>query len=232
MIRPTCAANRNEILGDSDDWQDHGDLRLASSETAFEEITSAIARLLERRHRVLSLGGDHWITHPILHAFAQYYPNLQVLQLDAHPDLYDRFIGSNRSHACTFARVMEEKLASRLVQVGIRTMNPHQRTQADRFGVETVQMRDWHHSNPFPFDGPLYVSLDLDVVDPAFAPGVSHPEPGGFTSRELLALLQGLSVPIVGADIVELNPTRDSGGMTAGLAAKLTKELLGKMLGP
>lgn len=75
----------------------------------------------------------------------------------------------------------------------------------------------------------VYISLDLDVVDPAFAPGVSHHEPGGLTSREILLLIQGLSAPLVGADIVELNPKRDVGGITAMLAAKLTKELLAKM---
>ena len=217
-------------LRDSDDWQDHGDLAITTSETAFAEISTAIAELLERKQRVLSLGGDHWITHPILHAFAQHYPRLNVLQIDAHPDLYDRFAGSSRSHACTFARVMDEKLASRLVQVGIRTMNPHQRAQADRFGVEVVTMQELHRAKPLRFDGPLYISLDLDGVDPAFAPGVSHPEPGGFTSREILSLIQGLSAPLVGADVVELNPKRDVGGITAMLAAKLTKELLAKML--
>jgi arginase len=79
-------------------------------------------------------------------------------------------------------------------------------------------------------NGPLYVSLDLDVLDPAYAPGVSHHEPGGFTTRELIGILQGVTVPIVGADIVELNPKRDPQKITAIAGVKLLKELLALML--
>jgi arginase family enzyme len=153
-----------------------------------------------------------------------------VLQLDAHPDLYDELDGNRYSHACPFARIMEEGLAGRLLQVGVRTSTPHQREQARRFGVEVVEMRDWRPGHPLRFDGPLYVSLDLDCLDPAFAPGVSHYEPGGFSVRELLAIIRDLPVPPVGADIVELNPRRDPEGVTAAVGAKLLKEILARML--
>jgi arginase family enzyme len=153
------------------------------------------------------------------------------LHLDAHPDLYDELEGNRYSHACPFARIMEEDLVVRLVQVGIRTMNPHQRAQAERFGVEVIEMRDWPPGPVFDFDGPVYLSLDLDVLDPAFAPGTSHHEPGGLSTREVLGLVQNLRAPIVGADIVELNPVRDPVGITAMAAAKLMKEVLALMLG-
>ena len=82
----------------------------------------------------------------------------------------------------------------------------------------------------FQFDGPVYLSLDLDVLDPAFAPGINHYEPGGFSTRQLLQLIQSLETNLVGADIVELNPERDVHNITATVAAKLIKELLAKML--
>ena len=80
------------------------------------------------------------------------------------------------------------------------------------------------------FSLPVYLSVDLDGIDPAFAPGVSHHEPGGFTSRDVISIIQSIKGPIIGADIVELNPIRDSQGITAALAAKLCKEILSKML--
>jgi arginase family enzyme len=120
---------------------------------------------------------------------------------------------------------MERGLARRLVQVGIRTLNRHCREQAERFAVEIVEMRDFV-ADRVPIPGaPLYISIDMDGFDPAFAPGVSHHEPGGLSVRDVLAVLRRVSVPIVGADIVEYNPPRDVNGITATLAAKLVKEL-------
>lgn len=217
-------------LSADDRWRDLGDLELSSGRAALEQIERAIARLLDRGLRVLALGGDHAITYPIVRAYAARYGNLNILHLDAHPDLYDEFAGNRYSHACPFARIMEEGLVSRLVQVGVRTINPPQRAQIERFGVETVEMRDWRPALQFAFDGPLYLSLDLDVLDPAFAPGVSHHEPGGLSTRDLLRLIHGLPAQLVGADIVELNPVRDPVGITAAAAAKLLKELLALLI--
>ena len=182
--------------------------------------------------KILTLGGDHSITFPIIKAYHERYPKLEILQIDAHSDLYDEFEGDRYSHACPFARIMESGFAVRLVQVGIRTLNPHQKEQAQRFGVEIHQMKDLNLSAIGTFKNPLYVSLDLDGIDPAFAPGVSHHEPGGLSTRQVIELFQGLDAEIVGADIVEYNPERDFQGMTAYLAAKLMKELLSKMMTP
>jgi arginase family enzyme len=125
---------------------------------------------------------------------------------------------------------MEEGAAARLVQVGIRTLNAHQRQQAERFGVEIVQMSDWTPGRRFRFEGPVYVTFDIDALDPACAPGVSHHEPGGLSVRDVLGVIQSLEGEVVGADIVEYNPLRDVVDMTAAVAAKLTKELLAGML--
>jgi arginase family enzyme len=125
---------------------------------------------------------------------------------------------------------MEEKLADRLIQVGIRAMNTPQREQARRLKVETVEMRSWVDPVHLHLRGPVYLSIDMDVLDPAFAPGVSHPEPGGMSTRQVLEILHRIRVPIVGADIVEFNPDRDLGDITARTAAKLLKEIAGSML--
>jgi arginase len=218
-------------LGAEPRLQDLGDLDLTAGSGAGQQIEAAVAALLACDVHVLCLGGDHAITYPILRAYAARYGPLNILQLDAHPDLYDEFQGNRYSHACPFARIMEERLASRLVQVGIRTMNPHQRAQAERFGVEVIDMRQWRPGLAVGLDGPMYLSLDMDVLDPAFAPGVSHHEPGGLSTRELLHLVHSLRGPIVGADIVEFNPQRDPVGITAKAAAKLLKEIAACMLG-
>jgi arginase family enzyme len=125
---------------------------------------------------------------------------------------------------------MEAGLAKRLVQVGIRTMVRHQREQADRFGVEVVEMRALPAYEKLRSAGPVYVTFDMDVLDPAFAPGVSHREPGGMSVREAIAHLHAIEGEIVGADVVEFNPVRDVSGMTATVAAKVVKEILGKMI--
>jgi arginase family enzyme len=125
---------------------------------------------------------------------------------------------------------MENQLAKRLVQIGIRTLTPHTREQAKKFSVEVIEMKDWKDSITFNFDGPIYISLDLDALDPAFVPGVSHYEPGGFSTRQVISVIHQLKGNIVGADIVELNPSRDYNDMTAMVAAKLFKEILVKML--
>jgi len=134
------------------------------------------------------------------------------------------------SHACPFARIMEERLARRLVQVGIRTMVGHQREQAEKFGVDVIEMRSLPAYDRLKSQGPVYISFDIDVLDPAFAPGISHREPGGMTVREAIAHLHAVEGSIVGVDLVEFNPEQDVAGMTATVAAKMMKEILGKMI--
>jgi len=208
---------------------DVGDLTIVHETTPIT-IEKSFDKILLQYSKLLTLGGDHAITYPVVKAVAKKYPNLTILHLDAHADLYDSFEGNKYSHACPFARIMEEGLVNRLVQVGIRTLNAHQRKQAARFGVEIIEMKDWNNSIELNFEGPVYLSLDVDAIDPAFAPGVSHHEPGGFTSREVITIIQKLKGNLVGADLVEFNPTRDPSGITAMLAAKLFKELLDRLL--
>jgi agmatinase len=216
-------------LGAAAAYEDTGDLTFSEAE-AFAAIESGVGALIDRGKRPVSLGGDHSITYPIVKAFAKQYPELTILHFDAHPDLYDEFEGNRLSHACPFARIMEAGLAKRLVQVGIRTATAHQREQAQRFGVEMVEMRGLPAYGRLKADGPVYITFDIDVLDPGSAPGVSHREPGGMTVREAIAHLQAIQGDVVGSDIVEYNPLQDIAGVTATVAAKVVKEILGKMI--
>lgn len=214
------------------DWLDLGDLPLAPQPGRLEVLTEAALSILQRGARLLTLGGDHSITYALIYAYAQYHQPLTILHLDAHPDLYDELDGNPWSHACPFARILEAGLAQRLIQVGVRAVTNHLRQQAARFGVQMIEMQHWQSFSKLDLETPFYLSLDLDVLDPAFAPGVSHPEAGGMSVRDVLGLLHGLPAPLIGADLVEYNPTRDPVSVTAAATAKLCKEILGKMCLP
>ncbi len=210
---------------------DGGSLQLPSGTAeAFAAIERGVAEQLRRDARLILMGGDHSITFPVIKAFAAKFPDLEIMHFDAHPDLYNELDGNRFSHASPFARVMEEKLARRMVQAGIRTMNGHQKEQARRFGVEVLEMKDLGHWPKLDFSGPVYISFDIDVFDPAFAPGVSHWEPGGLSVRQAVDALQSLRGRIVGADLVEYNPVRDVSGRTAVVCAKVLKEIAARML--
>ena len=204
---------------------DVGNLPLDEAEGDFDRIRDAATAAAASASVPLFLGGDHMVTYPIVAGLAEFHGSVNILHFDAHPDLYDDFEGDPLSHASPFARIMERGLAARLVQVGIRTLNAHCRQQAERFGVEIVEMRNFAADEvPIP-TAPLYISIDMDALDPAFAPGVSHHEPGGLSVRDILNVLHRIEGPIVGADVVEFNPTRDINGMTAVVASKFVKEL-------
>ena len=163
-------------------------------------------------------------------AVSRKFQKIDILHIDAHADLYQEYEGDPYSHACPFARIMEDKLAERLVQFGIRTLNPHQKEQIERFGVEVNQMEGVGSFEYPKFENPVYLSLDLDGFDPAYAPGVSHHEAGGLSSRQVIDLIRNFEGTLVGADLVEYNPHRDHQDMTAYLSAKLMKEIIGRML--
>lgn len=208
---------------------DRGDVPLADTLAAtagddallFEAVIDAMAS----GAMPLVLGGDHAVSVPVVAALDTMHGPLTILHFDAHPDIYDDFGGDPRSHASPFARILEAGHAKRLVQIGIRTMNRLCRGQAARFGVEVIEMRHFSMDAVPILDGPLYISIDMDGFDPSVAPGVAHLEPGGLTVREVLAVIDRQTAPLVGADIVELCPPRDPTGVTAILAAKLVREL-------
>jgi agmatinase len=214
------------VLGDA------GNLSLPEDPAAARDaITAGVSALLAAGQRPLVLGGDHSITYPVLRAWQGQSPALTILHFDAHGDMYDEFEGDRYSHACPFARVMEDGLAARLIQVGVRTLTGHLRAQVARFGVEVHPPSRWRRALDVvrAVRGPLYVSVDIDVLEPMLAPGISHPEPGGLLVRDVLEVLSAIRAPVVGADVVEYNPTNDLRDLTARVAAKFVKELVGVM---
>ena len=225
-----CSESGVDLAGNSR-FVDVGDRQVKDDPESFLAIEDEISQITARGALPLILGGDHAISYPVLRAIHRVYGPVNILHFDAHPDLYDDYEGNPWSHASPFARIMEKGLASRLVQVGIRTLSEHLRSQAERFGVEIHEMRNLDiNSIGRDFDGPVYISCDIDALDPAYAPGVSHLEPGGLSVRDILSIIQHLPNRIVGADIVEYNPERDINGITAMVAAKLLKEIAGRML--
>ena len=218
----------------SDDVVDHGDLAIpdeAGTRAPIDAIERGVAQALTTTGRLVLLGGDHAVTYPIIRAVAAVHGPVSLLHFDAHPDIYPEFDGNPYSHASPMARIVEEGLVDRLVQVGIRSYGPEQAAMLEAHEVEVHA--PWSHgAGPaLSFDSPLYISLDVDGLDPAFAPGVSHPEPGGLSVRQVLDVISNCRAPrLIGADVVEVNPQLDPTGMTSIVAAKLVRELLGRML--
>jgi arginase len=213
------------VLVDLGDVDTSGDV-----DKTFLRIEAAVAVVYKKKARPIILGGDHSVSYPVLKAVARAHRAVDILHFDAHPDLYEDLYGDRLSHACPFARIMEENLAKTLVQVGVRAATADQRATARRHGVRMIEMKDFRDGLALDFKRPLYISFDLDALDPAFAPGVSHQEAGGLTTRQAVDLIHRLKAKIIGLDVVELNPERDPSGITASAAVKIVKEVAGMMI--
>lgn len=210
---------------------DLGDVRVAGSDLEiFSRVEAKIKEVLDKQAKPVVLGGDHSVSYSVIKALSSEFASLDILHFDAHPDLYDEYNEDPYSHACTFARVLEHGLVDDLVQVGIRAATPQQRKKAEEHGVKMVEMKDIQDMPRLKFSNPVYMSFDIDVLDPAFAPGVSHCEPGGLSTRQLLSIVHALDADIVGMDVVEVNPEKDVSGITAAAAVKIVMEVIGKII--
>jgi arginase len=222
------------------------------------EAHAAVTKVLESDRRIIVLGGDHAVTRMVIPAVKAHHAlqrPLICVQFDAHPDLYDSLpcvsgADPTTSHAAQFTRMLESSPPSidLLLQVGIRTATTSQLENARLHGVQML------HAIDTPLDGrdiaqwvneqasarfgtsvaresAVYISVDLDGLDPAFAPGVAHPEPGGLSSRQLLTAIERLGGDVVAADVVELLPSVDTpNGLTARVGAAAVKALAARMM--
>ncbi|MGH7597167.1 MAG: agmatinase [bacterium] len=191
------------------------------------------ARLFHSGKIPFFAGGDHAVTVPIIAALSEIGEPVHIIQIDAHPDLYPEFEGSRDSHACTISRALEMPHTASVTQVGIRTLNSAQMPQLERYRdrLHIFFARDLYGELPrlshIPNGARVYLTVDLDGFDPAFAPGVSHPVPGGLTPRQVLNFIQNAPWKLVGMDAVEVNPDLDVNDQTAILAARVLHEGMG-----
>ncbi len=215
---------------DETGFVDLGDITLPIGDTALALgcIREAIDTAWARGLKPLLLGGEHTVSLPAIEAAAAHHPDLCLLHLDAHADLREDYLGVELSHACVIRRALESLAPERLFQFGIRsgtrdewrfmrahdTLRPATREAAAAL-VEQLRGR------------PVYLTLDLDVLDPSVLPGTGTPEPGGLSFRELDDLLRELThADIVAADVVELSPGLDGSGVSSVTAAKILRTLL------
>ena len=210
---------------------DLGDLPLTGGYQDLSlKIASKVEEVAAQGAVPVVLGGDHSISLPVARGLSRVYDSMAILHFDAHPDLYFELYGDKYSHACPFYRILEEGLVSELTQIGIRAATGEHHQCAQKFNVRMIEMKDLKRLEGLSFTRPLYISFDIDVLDPAFAPGVSHPEPGGMSTRQVINLIHRLQAEIVGVDLVEVNPDRDPLGLTAAAAVKIIMEIMGKVV--
>ncbi|ADG78045.1 Agmatinase OS=Tsukamurella paurometabola (strain ATCC 8368 / DSM / CCUG 35730 / CIP 100753 /JCM 10117 / KCTC 9821 / NBRC 16120 / NCIMB 702349 / NCTC 13040)OX=521096 GN=Tpau_1417 PE=3 SV=1 [Tsukamurella paurometabola] len=221
---------------------DAGDLPVNpfNIEEALATVQAEITRLRSRGSKVLTLGGDHTLALPILRAVAADRGPVAVLHFDAHLDTWDTYFGAPFTHGTPFRRASEEGLIDlhRSMHIGIRgpLYSEQDLTDDGVLGFQVVRSDDYENDGLDAViermrrrlgDGPVYVSVDIDVLDPAHAPGTGTPEAGGMTSRELLNTIRALvGTDVVGADVVEVAPPYDHAELTGIAAAHVAYELL------
>lgn len=211
-------------------FYDAGDIRIpfGNVEESLRRMETVALALLQEGKKLFCMGGEHLVSWPIIKAYHKIYPELRVIHLDAHADLREDYLGEKLSHATVMRRVVEMIGDRRLLQMGIRSGTEDEM----RFATEHTcfyfnRLPDIEEFRELLKDYPVYISLDIDVLDPAFAPGTGTPEAGGFSSRQLLELLLNLKqFNIVGFDMVEISPPYDFGDNTALLGAKIMREAL------
>ncbi len=246
LIRPYNMATRAAPF-DSLSVADIGDVAINSfnMRKSLEIIEAAFDQVLGYNCRPLTLGGDHTIVLPILRAMKKKYGAVGLIHVDAHADVNDSMFNEKIAHGTPFRRAVEEELldTGRVVQIGLRATG----YAADDFdwprskGFRIVQVEDCWHKSLTPLlaevrqqmgRGPVYVSFDIDSLDPAFAPGTGTPEIGGLTVIQAIEILRGCrGLDIIGGDLVEVSPPYDASGNTALVAANLLYELLCSMPG-
>lgn len=202
------------------------------TEDIFNDITSVSEEIVKAGKKIIAFGGEHSITYPIVRGINAAIGDIAILQFDAHCDLRDEYLGDRFSHACVMRRCHE--ITGDIHQFGIRSGERGEWEFSENTNLSMELMGEDYVNKIRKLGKPVYVTIDIDVLDPAFAPGVGTPEPCGFSTQELLFSLYNLREikgSIVGFDVVELSPVYDSGGITAVAAAKIMREMILIILG-
>ncbi len=209
---------------------DMGDLELplGKKKASLALIRKALRRILSEKKFPILLGGDHLITLPIVEEIFRIYPQLYLIQIDAHADLREDYLGETHSHSTVMRRVVDHLGEGRLFQVGLRSgieeefklaQKMKSIISSDRGSLRSMVRRLRNQ--------PVYISLDLDVIDPSLLPGVGTPEPGGFTFERFISLLKELQpLHVIGFDMVELTPDYDPTQVSSVTASVLLREMI------
>lgn len=208
------------------------DVPLGDAKLTLDYIRDATDILLKKNLKPLIIGGEHSITSGVIKSLITNYPDLIMLQLDAHADLRDEWLGSKFSHACTMKRCLEILPSKKIFQIGIRSgtksefleMNNSKRLIQHTLGKNAKSLEEALKS----FKGrPIYLTFDLDWFDPSIMPGTGTPEPGGYFWGDFAAIIDVIkSHNLIGADVVELSPKLDNTGISSILAAKVIRSLI------
>ena len=209
-------------------YADLGALNIAfgAPEPVVEAVKRATAHILALGLKPLMLGGEHSISSGAVAAVAKDHPDLVLVQLDAHADLRQTWLGASHSHACAMRRCLEVLPSGDLLQIAIRSGTAEEFSELHRSG-RLIPLHQMSQKLSDLRGRPIYLTVDLDWFDPAVMPGTGTPEPGGFTWADFAALINELQYHhLVGADVVELAPQLDPSGISSVLAAKVTRSLL------
>ena len=204
---------------------------LNDTESVIKKVSMATKVLLENNLKPLMLGGEHSITTGAIEALVEKYPDLVLIQLDAHADLRESYLNNINSHACTMQRCIEKLPNKKIFQLGIRSGTKEEFKKMR----ENKQLIDFHDINRRSLlkalekvkKFPIYLTIDLDWFDPSLLPGTGTPEPGGFFWNDFEVVIDTLNnFNLIGADIVELSPEIDLSGVSSIVAAKVTRSLI------
>ncbi|MHA2232870.1 MAG: agmatinase [Candidatus Hodarchaeales archaeon] len=214
--------------------RDLGDISVAGRNPLayLAKLEEAVRKAQRDQTIPVLIGGEHTITLSNIKTFS----NSLFIVLDAHADLRDEWLGSKYSHACVFRRFLEETPSNHLIQLGVRAMCKEEAKYAKKASIRQISPLEFFKKGPKGVAGELldctssfdsvYISVDMDCFDPAFAPGVATPEAIGLTPLDFLAIISELETPILGLDVVETVPSIDPAGITAVLAARIIFEIM------
>ena len=213
----------------ANDW---GNLKITKNQDKNEKsLTELVSKIVGVSKFPIGIGGEHSLTPAAVQAVHSKYPNLSVVILDAHLDFRHEYEGNSKSHATVTRRVSEIVGLDKVRSIGIRSVSQSEISEARAVGLKFlesgwIELREYLADVIDELDGPVYLSLDMDAIDPAFAPGVGTPEPFGMTPYEVLQTINFFADRIVGFDCVEVCPKYDNGN-TSALAARIIRHLVG-----
>ncbi|MFD1422591.1 agmatinase [Laceyella tengchongensis] len=215
-------------------YYDAGDIPLAfgNPEKSLRQIGDFVRQVLDKKKMPIGMGGEHLVTWPVVQEVYKDYPDMAVIHIDAHADLRTDYEGEPYSHATPLRKIAELIGGQNVYQFGIRSMTKDEVAYVKEAGIHFYPfdvLEPLEKCLPSLAGRPVYVTIDIDALDPAHAPGTGTPEPGGITSKEMLAAIHAIArseVNVVGADLVEVAPAYDHSEQTPVVAAKLIREML------